>query len=143
MKNHSITYHFLTRSLALLLLAGFLLLSGLHAKQFVDFCMTEMSHHGMAANSHEHCDTKEADKEAKTHGHDSCDWGLICACSVDLAPLSEEKAVISSASSAVILPVSSFDHTFFSSDEIPRHVLQHPIGQHDPPLYLLYDTFLN
>lgn len=138
----SATYRFLTKSFAVLLMAGFLLPSGLHGKQLVDFCMMEMNSHQMADSSHAHHDSPETEKQA-SHGHQDCDWGVICACSVDKAPLSDENSVPVSSSSAITLQADDFDHTFFLSDEPIRHELQARIGQHDPPLYLLYDTFLN
>src|SRR5690554_402280 len=97
--NTSATYRFFTKSFALLLLAGFILPTGLQATQMADFCMMEMSSsHHMPDSSHHHSEDAPQSKKQTSHGHQECDWGLICACSVDQAPLSEESWIPASTS---------------------------------------------
>ncbi|MEX1270698.1 MAG: hypothetical protein WEA56_16915 [Balneolaceae bacterium] len=142
MKYNSAIYQLFTKSFAIILLAGFLLPAGLHAKQLVEFCMTEMHSHEMMDSSHDCCDSEEEKQPESTHGHHDCDGILICACSADVAPLSKENGIPVSPSFAVVLESITGNYSAFSFDEPVRSDLQIRIGQHDPPLWLLYDTFL-
>ncbi len=126
----------------MLLLMGFLLPSGLHAKQFVDFCMMEMAEHHSSESAHECCDSEDEKKSSSSHGHHDCDWGAICACSMDQSPLSNEKWIPSSSQAAIIFPKSGYDYSYFSSDEQIRNELRPGLHNHHPPLYLVYDTLL-
>ncbi|WP_147303481.1 hypothetical protein [Rhodohalobacter sp. SW132] len=153
MKNTSSTYRILTKSTAILLLMAFLIPGGLHAKQLVDFCKTElgshnateMPHHSdeMAAD-HSCCEseTEEKEKQTDSHTHHDCDWGFICACSIGQSQLGDEEWIPTTKNLEIALTQQGDVPPFFTSGD---HILadqQIRIGQYDPPLWLLYDTFL-
>lgn len=130
--------------MVMLLLAGFLLPSGMHAAQFLDYCMMEMpAHHEMTDHAHTPCDSSGKDASTETDSFDDCDNTVICACSIDETPFNRENGLISSPGSAITLPETGFDHTLFSANEPIRNELRFGLNHHSPPLYLLYDTFLN
>ena len=121
---------------------AFLLPAGLHAKQVVDFCMMEMNHHEMAttASSHDHCDTEPAEESASDH--QECDWGFICACSAGQSQLADKEWIPVTNNLEITLTQQGELLPFFASSEHVQADKQIRIGEYDPPLWLLYDTFL-
>ena len=144
MKKSSATYRSITKVTATLLLLAFLIPSGLHAKQLVDFCMMEMNSHEMtstaSSSSHDHCDTEPAEENESEH-HD-CDWGFICACNIGQSQLSDEEWIPTTKNLEIALTQQGEIPPFFTSGDHIQADQQIRIGQYDPPLWLLYDTFL-
>jgi hypothetical protein len=144
-KNSSVTYQRITKTTAVLLLMAFLIPSGLHAKQLVDFCMMEMNSHLMAdtPSSHECCDSEPAEENENKHEHHDCEWGYICACDIGKSALGDEEWIpVSQKFDAQLAEKEPLAPFFTLSETIPA-VQQIRIGEYDPPLWLLYDTFLN
>lgn len=120
-----------------------LLPTGLQAKQLMDFCMMEMSHHAMNMNdSHDCCLPMENHQSGQQKNNQDCDTGQICACSLDEAPVKNESVVPVNFAGAVILAENGFKFTLTSPDEIIHKDLTPDSHQYSPPLYLQYDTFL-
>ena len=122
---------------------AFLIPTGLHAKQLVDFCMMEMAANEMATD-HSCCES-DAEKdmaENQTHAHHECDWGFVCACDIGNSALDDEEWIPSSQSYDGFLTEKETLSPFLSTDELINDEQQIRIGQYDPPLWLLYDTFL-
>jgi hypothetical protein len=143
-KNISLTYQRLTNATAFLLLMAFLIPSGLHAKQLVDFCMMDSAVTEMAAD-HSCCesDSKETEAETKAHQHHDCDWGFICACSIGHSQLGDEDWIpVSKAKEVILSKADDLSPLISPGEPIPadQHIR---IGEYSPPLWLLYDTFLN
>lgn len=146
MKTSAVTYRWVTKPAAFLLLAALLLPACLHAKQFADYCSLEMAaHHAMDSTAQESCHDEPGDdhhnKAPDKVQH--CDSLSFCACSSDEAPRIDDNWLISSTVSAAMLPV---DPDFrlprvILSENIPK-AFSGPINGHAPPLWLLYDTYL-
>lgn len=122
---------------------AFLIPTGLHAKQLLDFCMMEMAANEMTAD-HSCCDG-DAEKdmtENQTHSHHECDWGFVCACDIGNSALDDEEWIPSSQSYDGFLTEKETLSPFLSTDELINNEQQIRIGEFDPPLWLLYDTFL-
>lgn len=130
--------------MAVFLLVGMLLPSALQAKHLVDFCMMEMmSHHEMMDDSHDCCLPKSSHhSNSETTNHD-CENGQICACPINEAPIKDQATVPSAASSKIILPPKGFNFIVTSPDEFIHKEFYALANPDAPPLYLLYDTFLN
>lgn len=122
---------------------AFLLPSGLHAKQLVDFCMMETATIEMAAD-HSCCESEaeENEKQTDSHQHHDCDWGFICACSIGQSQLGDEDWVPTQKDIDVILSESETLTPEFSASQEISTERQPRIGEHSPPLWLLYDTLL-
>lgn len=122
---------------------AFLIPTGLHAKQLVDFCMMEMNSHEMtsSASSHDHCETEPAEENEPDH-HQDCDWGFICACGIGESQLSDEEWIPTTKTIDITLTLQGDLPPFFTSAEHIQAEQQIRIGEYDPPLWLLYDTFL-
>lgn len=144
MLKSSPTYRLITKTIAFLLLMAFLIPTGLHAKQLVEFCMMEMAANEMAAD-HSCCEseTKEKQKETDNHKHHECDWGFVCACDIGKSALDDEEWIPSSQSFDGFLTEKETLTPFLSIDERINVEQQIRIGTYAPPLWLLYDTFLN
>jgi hypothetical protein len=152
-KKSSATYRRITKSTAILLLMAFLIPSGLQAKQLVDFCLMEFSSHTSAHTAaipfdemepdHSCCVSNPDDETASdAHSHSACDWGFICACSIGQSQLSDEEWIPVSNDTEIILAKTGDLTPFITSGESIPAGTQIRIGEHDPPLWLLYDTFL-
>jgi len=143
-KKYSATYQSFTKAAAILLLMAFLIPTGLHAKQLVDFCMMEMGSHAMtsSSSSHDHCETESDEEEKETSEHQHCDWGFICACKIGESQLSDEEWIPTSKNIDITLIQLGDLPPFFASAEHIQAEQQIRIGEYDPPLWLLYDTFL-
>jgi len=139
-KKYSATYQSLSKAAALLLLMAFLIPTGLHAKQLVDFCMMEMNSHEMtsAGSSHHHCDSEPAEEESDQ----LCDWGFLCACNIGESQLSDEEWIPTTKNIDITLTVLGDLAPFFTFEAHIQAEQQIRIGEYDPPLWLLYDTFL-
>lgn len=126
------------------LIAGMLLPSALQAKQLLDFCMTEMSHHEMMMDGSHDCCLPVANHHSGTQeiNHD-CENGQICACPVGEVPAQNQSVVPANSTSGIILSQAAFNFTLTPPDEIIHNDLTPASNQYSPPLYLLYDTFLN
>ncbi|MCC5941144.1 MAG: hypothetical protein JJU37_06330 [Balneolaceae bacterium] len=146
MKNSSATYQRLTKITAVLLLMAFLIPSGLHAKQLVDFCMMDMKAAAteMAAD-HSCCESEPVDKEnePENHQHHDCGWGFICACDIGESVLSDADWILSTTDAAVELTKKENLTPLITSSERVSTSQNKQLAQHDPPLWLVYDTFLN
>jgi len=143
-KNSQKAYYQFTKSTALLLLVAFLLPSGLHAKYLVEFCLadregtaTEMAH------DHSCCESESEDKKEDTQDHHDCDWGFICACNISESALSDADWIVSSTGAAIMLAETGNLTPFITSSEQISTSQNKQLTQHDPPLWLVYDTFLN
>ena len=127
-----------------MLLMALLIPSGLHAKQLVDFCLMEKAATEMASD-HNCCESESGNDQTdeNNHQHHDCDWGMICACSIGQSQLVDEEWVPASKNAEVILTESKNLSLFTTSEEYISDNQQIRIGEYDPPLWLLYDTFLN
>jgi len=98
----------------------------------------------MAAD-HACCESiaEEKEKQTDTHQHHDCDWGMICACSIGQSQLGDEDWIPASKDAEVILTESDNLSLFTTSGESISDDQQIRIGEYDPPLWLVYDTFLN
>jgi len=134
------TYRLLTKTVATLLLIAFLLPSGLHAKEFVEFCMMDSEATEMAAH-HGDCHPG-SDQKPEGESHSDCDWGFICACNIGQSELSEEDWVPTNKNYKVTFAQQGELAPFFTTGEYIPANQQIRIGEYDPPLWLLYDTFL-
>ena len=138
------TYRLITKTTAILLFMAFLLPTGLHAKQLIEFCKMELAGSvpiEMAAD-HSCCESEAEEKETESHQHHDCDWGFICACSIGQSQLGDEDWVPTHKDAVVVLSESEMlTPDFTTTQEIPAD-RQPRIGEHSPPLWLLYDTFL-
>jgi len=125
---------------------AFLIPTGLQAKDLVEFCMMEMSSHQTTqtttSDSNHHCDTEPAEEQEDNQEHPSCDWGFICACNIGQSQLSDKDWVPTHKDAEVTLSESETHFPFFTSTREISADQQPRIGEHDPPLWLLYDTFL-
>ena len=145
MKNSSPTYQRITKATSFLLLMAFLIPSGLHAKQLVDFCMIDMKGASMEmAADHSCCESEaeEQQKQSDTHQHHDCDWGFICACSIGESALSDADWIVSSTDAAIQLAEKENLTPFINTSERISTSQNKQLAQHDPPLWLVYDTFL-
>lgn len=142
-------YQSLTRITAVLLLMAFLIPTGLQSKQLVDFCMMEMhthpagekAHHtGDMPVSHSNCDWDQSEAKKTNHTHNDC--GYICACSIGQSQLGDEEWIPITKNIEITLTQQGEPAPFFTSSEHIQADKQIRIGEHDPPLWLLYDTFL-
>jgi len=135
------TYQRIVKGVAVLLLAALFVPSGLHAKQLVDFCKPTPNEQPMAAD-HSCCEEPGEQESSDTHQHHDCGWGFICACNLGGSELDDKEWVVSNNTYLVLLTESeNFSVLFPTSELIPRDQ-QIRIGQHAPPLWLVYDTFL-
>lgn len=132
---------------------AFLIPTGLHAKQLMDFCMMEMAsypssdvtqHSGEMATDHSCCESEaeENEKQTDSHSHHDCDWGFICACSIGQSQLGDEEWIPTTKNIEIILTQQGELIPFFTFGEYVQADQQIRIGQYDPPLWLLYDTLL-
>lgn len=143
MKVKTTTYRILKKAVALFLLAAMLLPSALQAKQLVDFCMMEMmDHHEMMEDSHDCC-LSEANPHSNDQANHDCENGTICACQIDVAPVKEPATAPVLGSSAIIFSQTGFNFMVTSPDEFIHKRYYALATPDEPPLYLLYDTFLN
>lgn len=143
MTNKFTTYQLLAKLVALLLITGMLIPTALQAKQLVNFCMMDMSHHEMMDDSHDCCSSDQADKQATHKGHQECESAKICACTVDIDLTKNQFRVPTAKSSAVVLSQTGFNFMVTSPDEFIYKEYLAVSNESYPPLYLLYDTFLN
>lgn len=120
--------------------------SGLHAKQLVDFCMSEPSATEMAAN-HSCCQSEQSqdkDKsESDNHQHHDCGWSFICACHIGESALSDSDWRISLTNIETHLPETGNLTPFVDRTKRIPDSNNKLLAQHDPPLWLVYDTLLN
>lgn len=124
---------------------GMLLPSALQAKHLVDFCMMEMmSHHEMMDDSHDCClsEAPHHHSNAEKSNH-NCENGTICACPIGEAPVKDEAVTPVSVSAAVTLSQTGYNFMVTSPDEFIHKEFYALANPDAPPLYLLYDTFLN
>jgi hypothetical protein len=141
----SLTYRLVVRFSALLILTGVLLPSGLHAKAFVEFCLIQAQENSVMLPDHSCCesqDDKNDHKPGPDH-HNHCDWGVICACNISESFLSDVEWIVKThethlrpVENEIIIPHITNDDQIVQKYELN-------IGEHDPPLWLVYDTFLN
>lgn len=135
------TYQRLVKTIAVLLLAALFVPTGLHAKQLVDFCKPSPVEQPMAAD-HSCCDEPNENENSDAHQDHNCDWAFICACNVSESELNDTEWIVTNNDFAVKLSESETLSLHIPSSE-PIHFDQKlRIGQHKPPLWLLYDTYL-
>jgi hypothetical protein len=122
---------------------AFLIPSGLHAKQLVDFCLMEKAATEMT-DDHSCCESESTEKKTKddTHQLHDCEWGMICACSIGQSQLGDEEWIPVSQDAEVFLAESEHLSLSSNSSEPVPVDQQIRIGEYAPPLWLLYDTFL-
>lgn len=145
MKISSPIYRIVTKATALLLLLAILIPAGLQAKQLVDFCMMEMGdhQHGMMAEmNHDCCDSQLLETIESGHQHHDCDRNIICSCDLEINAFGDNEWIIGQDDYGFVLSVTRQLPPHINSDERINHDLGKRIGQYDPPLWLLYDTFL-
>lgn len=97
------------------------------------------------ADQHRDCHPNEDPQDATNDdqaSHPDCDWGFICACNIGQSQLGDEEWVpthkdieVVHTEGETLSPYSTPSQDIFA-DRQPR------IGEHAPPLWLLYDTFL-
>lgn len=142
-------YQPITKITAVLLLMAFLIPSGLQSKQLVDFCMMEMhthpagetAHHtGDMPADHSSCEWNPSEEKKSNHTHNDC--GYICACSIGQSQLSDKEWIPITKNVQITLIQQGELEPFFTSSEHIKADKQIRIGEHAPPLWLLYDTLL-
>jgi hypothetical protein len=128
----------LARLLSLLTIAALLLPTGLNAKSALEFCMMNMhDHHAMEMSGEMHdCCNAEPDDDAH------CPEMSYCTCSVEDTGETEPFRVLQSSVKLTVTPNPFLEPPVLPDDRIDRH-RQMDADEHHPPLYLLYDTFLN
>ncbi len=125
---------------------AFLIPSGLHAKQFVEFCMTEFAKTAPVemAEDHSCCESNPLDHESTSHSHhDDCEWGWICACNIGKSALSDSDWIVSGKELEIELSEQENFATPSTLSEQADISQNRILAQYDPPLWLVYDTFLN
>lgn len=130
--------------MALVLLLAFLVPSGLHAKAFAEYCMADANHSSGMLADHSCCESNPA-KESSDHepkGHHNCGWGYVCACNIGQSPLGDTEWIIPGSDCLSHISESADSAPLLSADEPLYRDLLIRIGQHSPPLWLMYDTFL-
>lgn len=142
MKISSITYQRLTSITALTLLLAFLIPTGLQAKQLVDYCL--MSHHDELEVVDNYSCCKE---EAPSHQNSELpnhDCGILgfCACDIGDTVLHESEWTLTTNKFTALLTEQADLAPFIVTTERISLSHHHRLGQHDPPLWLMYDTFL-
>lgn len=146
MENKTATYKLITKSTAFLLLMAFLIPTGLQANRLVDFCMMEMGTHQMATSSsstsHDCCDSDPDDEKEADHQHHDCEWDSICACGIGQSHLSDKVWIPTNKNFEVTFSQQGELAPFFTSADYIHADQKIRIGEYDPPLWLLYDTFL-
>jgi hypothetical protein len=143
-KNSPATYHRFTKATALLLLMAFLIPSGLHAKQLVEFCLINSQEATEMAADHSCCESEQGDTDNepdKSH-HDDCGWSFICACHIGESALSDSNWILSTTDAEIRLTEKENLTPFITSAERVPATQNKQLAQHDPPLWLVYDTFL-
>lgn len=135
------TYKQFVNSITVLLLVALFVPTGLHAKQLVDFCKPAPIEQPMAAD-HSCCDQPDENENSKTHSNHHCDWGMICACNAGLSDLNDAEWIVANNNLAVTITESTILSNLIPSTEPIHSDQQIRIGQHKPPLWLLYDTYL-
>lgn len=137
------TYRFFLKVVTTLLVIGFFMPTSLQAKSLVDFCMMEMAnHHQNMDDSHDCCHSKTEHHSNSLKNH-NCENSTICACLLDEASAREPATTPNFGSSDVTLTQTGFNFMLVSPDEIVHKDLFVNSNSDAPPLYLLYDTFLN
>lgn len=125
---------------------AFLLPAGLQAKQLVNYCL--MNHAETEMPAGHHCDGAESDEEESAthsdnnHKHHECDSGVICACNIGHNTMGGEKWIPVTQTGGIYLFGTENFPPLITFVEPIRDDLQTRIGQHLPPLWLLYDTLL-
>ncbi len=146
MKISPATYQRLTKATAILLLMAFLVPSGLHAKQLVEFCLITPLEAAEMAADHSCCEVEQSSSDADTENdashHDDCGWSFICACHIGESALSDSNWILSSTDVEIQLTEKENLTPFISSAERVPATHNKQLAQHDPPLWLVYDTFL-
>lgn len=142
MKTSHRTYQLAVKGVALLLLAALFVPSGLHAKQFVDFCIPASAERPMVAE-HSCCEEPDEKENSDSNPDHDCDWGYICACNLGGSELDDQEWVVTDNTFFTILTEVKNHSLLFPISELILRGQQLRIGQYDPPLWLLYDTFLN
>jgi len=150
-KKSSATYRFISKAVTVLLLMAFLVPTGMQGKQLVNFCVMDMNHHAAASDkthsgqsesgaaSGAHC---ESHFESKTRSSDKCKFELICACDIGKSQLGDQQWIPTAKKFDVRLTRQNDLPPFYATVvEVPADH-QSRIGEYDPPLWLLYDTFL-
>ena len=141
MKITQSTYQQLVKATAALLLVALFVPTGLHAKQLVDFCKPSPVEQPMTAD-HSCCDEPIENEKSDAHQNHHCDWGFICACNISQSELNDTEWVISNNDFSVTLTESVRISLHIPSSEPILFEQQFRIGQHQPPLWQLYDTYL-
>ncbi len=90
------------------------------------------------------CESEQGntDKETDTHHHHDCDWSIICACNIGESALSDSNWILSSTDAEIQLAEKENLTPFITSAERVPATHNKQLAQHDPPLWLVYDTFL-
>ena len=144
-KKDNLTYQSLSRLVALVLLLAFLVPSGLHAKALAEYCMADSNHASGMPADHSCCESNPADEsdEHQPIGHHNCGWGYVCACNIGQSQLGDAEWIIPGCDFHIFISESATSVPLLSStDELIRQEQLIRIGQHSPPLWLMYDTFL-
>jgi hypothetical protein len=135
------TYQNFVKATAVLLLMALFVPTGLHAKQLVDFCKPSPVEQPMAAD-HSCCDDSDEKESADSHPHQDCDWGLICACNLGASELIDKEWVVANNDLIIKLTESESFSVSIPFIEIIHRDHQIRMGQHAPPIWLMYDSFL-
>jgi hypothetical protein len=140
----SLTYRLFIRFSAVLILFGVLLPVGLQAKSLVEYCLTSVELTSEMLPDHSCCESheNEPDNNTSAHHQNHCDWGVICACNISLSTLSDHLWIVKVQDAAIKLDEHSYSALFISVNEPIDHTLQIKVGEHNPPLWLEYDTLL-
>jgi len=109
MNKKSIAYQVIAKTAAVMLVFSLLMPSALKAKQLVDFCMMEMSHHNTADDTHDCCVLDLSNLEGDQKSPDNCEGAQICACAVDTSLTNNQFKVPTAKSSDVILSRMGFN----------------------------------
>jgi len=133
----SIPYQLTLQAAAFLLMAGVLLPSGIHAKAFVEFCLTNPAASKTMAEDHACC-TGTTNRDL---AHD-CEWQAFCTCHIEPAPLSEQNwtnpTIDNPQHTAAVQSVTALPIELYLSPLAPG--VSHLEG---PPIWLLNRALLN
>lgn len=122
---------------------AFLIPSGLHAKQLVEFCLANSQKTLEMVADHSCCESSQDDaEEDSANNHHDCGWSFICACHIGESALSDSNWIVSSVDVEVRFTEKKNLTPFITTSERISALKNRLATQHDPPLWLVYDTFL-
>lgn len=133
----TLPYRLSLRTVAILLITGLLLPSGLQAKELIAYCMAPTTVPVPMDNSHSCCpETGDADETRTCNGLDAC------SCHIDPAPPIEDNRVAPAPQDlSLSVPVQAITFLTIESPAVRVTALRSEFGS--PPIWLLNRALLN